>query len=290
MGVVRREGSWRLEKEEEGHYEITHQKEAQAKVVTPEYTPGMMDDASLAPVPIQEVESYEEVKGTFEEYAKGKQTGVDPLMGGNSTTGSTNQGSLGFGSDGAGDGGLSLEGGDGDLLEDAENIPPGVFGLALLLTGVFAVSTSGLAPGEPVFLVGVGMAGVGLLIFAWAGILLNSQGWEEAVEFLTRTNDEERSSTKSDNAAESEQEKTPPTPEKLKRELIFGRADQECEWCGDFVDNPEVHHIKPRSEGGPNKPNNLIVLCPTCHRKADSGGISQTKLREKLRHISNERN
>lgn len=78
-------------------------------------------------------------------------------------------------------------------------------------------------------------------------------------------------------------EKTPPAPESLKNELIFERADLDCEWCGDHVDQPEVHHIQPRSEGGPNTQANLAVLCPNCHRKADRGGISRSKLKAKIR-------
>lgn len=77
-------------------------------------------------------------------------------------------------------------------------------------------------------------------------------------------------------------EKTPPAPENLKNELYFERANRKCEWCTDSVDSPDVHHIKPRNEGGPNKPDNLIVLCPNCHRKADRGAISRSKLKYRV--------
>lgn len=42
----------------------------------------------------------------------------------------------------------------------------------------------------------------------------------------------------------------------------------------------DVHHIKPRAEGGSNKENNLIVLCPTHHRYARDGTISRERLRQ----------
>ncbi len=77
-------------------------------------------------------------------------------------------------------------------------------------------------------------------------------------------------------------EKTDPTPENLKNELYFERANQHCEWCEERVDTPEIHHIVPRSEGGKNTASNLIVLCPNCHRKADRGVISRSKLEYKL--------
>ena len=84
-------------------------------------------------------------------------------------------------------------------------------------------------------------------------------------------------------SSDSSTEKTPPASEKLKNELYFERADKHCEWCGDQVDSPDVHHIQPREEGGPNKKSNLIVLCPTCHRKADRGAISRSKLKYQVR-------
>jgi 5-methylcytosine-specific restriction endonuclease McrA len=76
--------------------------------------------------------------------------------------------------------------------------------------------------------------------------------------------------------------KTKPAPENLKNTLYFERAMQHCEWCNEWVDTPEIHHIIPRSEGGPNLAKNLIVLCPNCHKKADLGIISRSKLEYKL--------
>lgn len=84
-------------------------------------------------------------------------------------------------------------------------------------------------------------------------------------------------------------EQTPPAPEKLKNDLYFDRANQCCEWCETWVDQPHVHHIKPRREGGPNNRMNLIVLCPNCHTKADRGAISRSKLKAKLRRIDDAR-
>lgn len=40
----------------------------------------------------------------------------------------------------------------------------------------------------------------------------------------------------------------------------------------------DVHHIIPRDEGGTNRDNNLIVLCPVHHRLADRGAIPRKRL------------
>lgn len=51
-----------------------------------------------------------------------------------------------------------------------------------------------------------------------------------------------------------------------------------CCVCGQkwFFD---IHHIKSIKKGGTNNPSNLVLLCPTCHRKADRGVYSMNQLR-----------
>lgn len=33
----------------------------------------------------------------------------------------------------------------------------------------------------------------------------------------------------------------------------------------------EAAHIKPKSEGGPETPSNILILCPNCHKEFDYG-------------------
>lgn len=280
MGVVRREGDWRLNKREEGRYEITYHKESQAEVRTPEYRPVIGDEVNFGLVPVHDVESYAEAEGLFEEYAhSGTAGGVGGIQ-----TGSANKSRVGHSDPQSIDAG-ALEIDDG-LFDELENLPPGGLSVVLLLGGGIILSGSTPSLGQPVFLLGVGLAVSGAVILGWAMLIGNRQDWGAAIEFLTSTDPNEGDSGTSDNAAETV-DMAPPTSESLKNELIFGRAEQRCEWCDTGLDNPEVHHIKPRSEGGRNDKSNLVVLCPTCHRKADNGGISRTKLRGKLRHIQN---
>lgn len=42
----------------------------------------------------------------------------------------------------------------------------------------------------------------------------------------------------------------------------------------------EIHHIVPVSEGGSGELDNLIMLCPNCHKKADYGVITREELRK----------
>lgn len=68
----------------------------------------------------------------------------------------------------------------------------------------------------------------------------------------------------------------------IRRKLLGTAADEEapisswnsavtrhsCELCGNAITKSlEVHHIKPRAEGGSNKASNLMVLCAVCHDK-----------------------
>jgi len=264
MGVVRREGDWRLEKEAEGVYVVTFRSEPDLKIRTPDHSPGMFDEHGVSMVPVREVSSYSEAEGLFEEHANGGRSrstdNIDPV-------------SMDVETD--------LPDRDISIGDDGENVrlPPGGIALVLLFAGGIYLYTAAPPVGSLPFGIGGAFVGVGFLIFGWGIVIYHTRSLEEALEFLVTTSENDGRSSES----EQEAEKTPPTPERLKNELFFERASQTCEWCGDDVDQPEVHHIVPRSEGGPNDPQNLIVLCPNCHRKADAGAISKSKLKAKVR-------
>lgn len=71
MGVVRRTGDWRLEKREEGVYEITFRSKPQLRVLTPKAPPYERNAMTFDALPIEEVGSYSEAEGLFEEMAHG---------------------------------------------------------------------------------------------------------------------------------------------------------------------------------------------------------------------------
>lgn len=269
MATVRREGDWRLVKRSEGVYEVTYRKEPQMEVLTSEAPPNTRSPFALDSVPVREVRSYSEAEGLFEELAHGPPpTGfMEPLE---ASPTLPNE---------------SIPVSDYDDI-DLSDLPPGALGVVLLVSGGFLIYILGINGNQYGLLIGSGFALGGLVVFAYGGFIGWSQGWSQAWDYFTTVDEDSKS--KSQDSGDSPS-KTSPVPERQKNELIFGRAKQVCEWCESGpLDNPEVHHIKPRNKGGPNKSNNLIVLCPTCHRKADRGGISQTKLRGKVRHILSE--
>ena len=273
MGVVRREGDWRLEKLEDGIYEITYQRDAQVKVVTPEYKPGNFENPMIDTIPVREVGSYAEAEGLFEESAHGESPGGFGLGEGSQIE------SLETNNIQSGELGVSAV---GDELEDFD-APPGLIAIGLVIVGGATLSSQGWQPSETVFQAGVIMTIAGLSIVGWGVAVGKSKGWKAAKERLFETEKNHPSSQTPTN--DSGVETTPPAPEKTKNTLIFERAEQRCEWCGERSDHLEVHHIEPRSEGGSNKPSNLIVLCPNHHRQADAGGISKTKLKAKVRRL-----
>jgi len=63
------------------------------------------------------------------------------------------------------------------------------------------------------------------------------------------------------------------------RVFALRRADGKCEGCGSkapFVDRKnrpflEVHHLYRRADGGPDHPNNVVAICPNCHRRVHHG-------------------
>jgi 5-methylcytosine-specific restriction endonuclease McrA len=51
------------------------------------------------------------------------------------------------------------------------------------------------------------------------------------------------------------------------RQAVVAHAHGKCEVCGFFCPwIGEIHHIKPVNEGGNGWPDNLVHLCPNCHR------------------------
>ena len=47
---------------------------------------------------------------------------------------------------------------------------------------------------------------------------------------------------------------------------ILERSNKGCSICGWNESTCDIHHIIPRSQGGSNKHDNLIIVCPNCHR------------------------
>ncbi len=65
------------------------------------------------------------------------------------------------------------------------------------------------------------------------------------------------------------------------RRAVLARDGHRCrvEGCGRarFL---EVHHLIPRSEGGENRPENLVTLCSSCHRLLHERGLAEGALAE----------
>lgn len=261
MGVVRREGDWRLEKRGKGVYEITYQRETQVKVLTSSAPSNARNGMAFDVVPVREVNSYSEAEGLFEEKAHGPPPlGMTPSTGGSGSSG----------------GSLELGGEDVDL----SDLPPYGIGFVFLVAGGFLLYTFWDAGNSIILLVGVGFLIAGILPFGYAGYLFRTEDWRTAWNFLVTVEGDSQSGTSSDDTS-----KTPPAPENLKNKLIFDRSNQQCEWCEESYDHLQVHHIEPRSEGGPNEPENLIVLCPNCHENADREAIPRSKLRAKVKRL-----
>lgn len=69
---------------------------------------------------------------------------------------------------------------------------------------------------------------------------------------------------------------------KHKWETICAKTDYKCAYCGCelTMGNLSVDHIKPRSKGGTNKTDNLILACNRCNSKK-SDNIIKKMLNEK---------
>jgi 5-methylcytosine-specific restriction endonuclease McrA len=61
------------------------------------------------------------------------------------------------------------------------------------------------------------------------------------------------------------------------------RFNNQCAFCAFTMS--DVHHITPRSKGGNNAPENLIVLCPNHHRLCHHGLLAETTMREQVQKV-----
>ena len=60
------------------------------------------------------------------------------------------------------------------------------------------------------------------------------------------------------------------------RNYIFARENGTCQLCKKKDGKFELHHIIPRSKGGTNKPNNLVLLHEGCHEKLHRDNLEKT--------------
>lgn len=180
---------------------------------------------------------------------------------------------LGIGGLSGSDSGSDLETGD------IEDLPPIGFAGIGAIVAVLLLLSEGLMASRPTLRWGVILAGVSLPVFVSAAFYrkYSTDGLSSATTWLFGSD-----TSRPDSKSGTSSKKTPPAPQSLKDDLYFDRAEKQCEWCETRIDSPDVHHITPRSENGGNEPTNLIVLCPNCHRKADRGIISQSKLRRAI--------
>ena len=70
---------------------------------------------------------------------------------------------------------------------------------------------------------------------------------------------------------------------------ILKRANLSCSICGWNQASCDIHHIIPKSKNGTDRMENLIVICPNCHRSIHTHGekyISTSSLNEKSLNLT----
>jgi 5-methylcytosine-specific restriction endonuclease McrA len=67
---------------------------------------------------------------------------------------------------------------------------------------------------------------------------------------------------------------------------ILHRDGYQCQKCKTKKGKLHIHHIVFRSNGGTNSPENLIVLCHTCHDKVHNGEFEIKGVRSKTKHAT----
>jgi 5-methylcytosine-specific restriction endonuclease McrA len=67
---------------------------------------------------------------------------------------------------------------------------------------------------------------------------------------------------------------------------VLRRDGYQCRKCKTKKGKLHVHHIVFRSNGGTDSPENLMVLCPTCHDKLHNGEFEIKGVRSKTKHAT----
>lgn len=69
MGIVKKDGKWRLEKKKDGVYLVTEREEVQAKIITDEYVAeGLSDERADMMTEVIEVRDFSAAKREFRDY------------------------------------------------------------------------------------------------------------------------------------------------------------------------------------------------------------------------------
>lgn len=210
MGVVRREGDWRLEKRDEGVYEVTYRKSVEMKVLTPDYQPGVTEITGVDVVPVREASAYAEVEELFEERAQaGPPDDVGtPSSGTGGSPSADRAGSTGSGRPPPAPSGRTASSASGRTVSTGSRVspstgstlglgtgsdggafgrlPPGGFALVALLVGAVFVLSAGSLLGSAGLLFGALLSLGGLAVFGWAAVLYRTRGPGAARAFLTR--------------------------------------------------------------------------------------------------------
>ena len=79
--------------------------------------------------------------------------------------------------------------------------------------------------------------------------------------------------------------KKKPIPAKTQK-LIFQEAESQCAFCEERdIHALEIHHMRSREAGGGGGPENLILVCSSCHSKITDGVISTADVVTKKREL-----
>jgi len=155
---------------------------------------------------------------------------------------------------------------------------------AKILIAVFFIGIIvwAIVPGKTLYtIIGIALAiiiGVSYLIYRKRGIEPFKSFAKKSYEWLK--GGQQQVTTEDKQPTKTEIVRIPPLSGRERAQIIDAIGNK-CENPNCREKYPlEVHHIKPRAEGGTNKLSNLIVLCNNCHGKFQGGIYSKELLRQ----------